>query len=974
VLSKNGLYTRTYRVTVEMIAVTSALPRISSFRFSYALNSELVEDTVGTINEGSGIILIDARYAGPSAPESLIPEFSAPGIVTVTGIPQTSGMSGQNFSRQVKYSVASPDNPALKKDYWVQVRFIRDSSSDAAITAFSFHPAENSGLGDELRARIDQGTGQIYIYAPLGSGAAAKPMIPRFSAQGKVTVGGQVQTSGANSHVFSGPLVYQAESANGLNRKSYTVTVQEMGTTLYVRQGAGGRNNGASWEDAFVSLQAACEAALAFPAEVPREIWIAAGTYRPSETGDAAAYFPISSNTSYIGGFSGWETSKGQRNPAANRVIISGDLGAGLRSRRLFKNNGVVSGDIVFDGLSFTGARGTNSGDRGPGINLDSGGTGGAEIQNCEFTDLESAGTGGALYIRYPALGLSGVTITNTKASGDGVYVDVNGPLDVKNVLIEDVGCSSSGSGLYIRNSGSSSSVSGLTIKHTKASGSGRGAYIDVGGSLDVKNVTVEDVEASGSGGGLSITNGSGQSTIISGLTINKTTSTGSYSYGGGAYISVRGPLNLTDVKIEGAETSGSYGGGGLYVENNGSGSTIISGLTINKTTSTGSYSNGGGAYISVRGPLNLTGVKIEEAETSGNGGGLFISNYVAGQSTSVSGLNIKKTKSSGPGGGGAYISVRGPLNLTGVKIEEAETSGDGGGLYIINNSGQGTSISDLTITDAGAQYGGGAMIYANGPLGLEDVEITDAEASSGSGGGLFISNSSGQRTSISKLAVTNAKALGGSGGGLYISAKDLRISDYTSTATRAGNSGGSLYINLIDGGSASINGASISNSQAENSASDNFAHGGGGIFISGGSSASRPTAAFSGITFSNVRAGGTGDYTHGGAVFCDRIRLTMEDCSISNAGAKRGGGAIAGLGDSSCVLARVSFANCSADYGSILYGCNDPILGGGIAYTIMPGCMVGNTLITTATLPALVLSNMVSLEGDSTIALGPDL
>jgi hypothetical protein len=461
VVSRNGLYIRTYTVEVEFVNITGSMPRISSFRFSYALNPVLTQDTEGEINEGAGRILIDAHYGSSFAPDSLSPEFTASGMVTVAGMAQTSGLSSQNFSRQVKYTVVSPDNPALTKDYWVEVRFVQDPGASAAITAFSFHPDENPGLADELAGRIDPGTGQIFIYTPYGLDPAGLSA-PRFSASGKVSVAGNLQTSGHSSQSFNGPVVYEVESPNGMNRRTYTVRVLEI-ARIYVKEDAAGNNSGVSWNNAFTSLKAACDFAFTMPQDLAKEVWIAAGTYHPSNTGDTYAFFPISSNTSYTGGFAGWETGKEQRNPAANPVILSGDLGGGLRSRSLFKNSDTVHGDIVFEDLAFTKA-GTLEASSVSELNSSGGGIalvgvigpipGRAEIRNCVFTDLESPQHGGAVNIQYPALIVSGMVIKNTTARfyGGGACFSITGdsPVLLEGIHMEGTK-SPYGGGLYLQ-------------------------------------------------------------------------------------------------------------------------------------------------------------------------------------------------------------------------------------------------------------------------------------------------------------------------------------------------------------------------------------------------------------------------------------------------------------------------------------------------------------------------------------------
>jgi hypothetical protein len=194
---------------------------------------------------------------------------------------------------------------------------------------------------------------------------------------------------------------------------------------MYVNQNASGENDGTNWQDAFISLKAACEAAALFPEDTPKQIWIAKGTYKPGTA--QADYFPITANTSYYGGFAGNETSLSQRNTSANPVIISGDLGGGTRSLNLFSGRSIIYGDVLFDGLSFSGARASLSTDRSDGsaINITLPSVNDLTIENCKFTDLQAEGSGGAIYISG-----GNVTVINTDFSNcsslDGTVLYAN--------------------------------------------------------------------------------------------------------------------------------------------------------------------------------------------------------------------------------------------------------------------------------------------------------------------------------------------------------------------------------------------------------------------------------------------------------------------------------------------------------------------------------------------------------------------
>ncbi|MDX1909846.1 MAG: hypothetical protein SFV22_00085 [Saprospiraceae bacterium] len=118
----------------------------------------------------------------------------------------------------------------------------------------------------------------------------------------------------------------------------------------HVNLNATGNQTGADWEHALTNLQTALDAAV-----YGDEIWVAQGTYYPTDSLDRSISFNLPKGVGLYGGFAGIETDREQRAPQTFTTILSGDIGVtGLRTDNSYHVVTIFQGDdnTVLDGFS----------------------------------------------------------------------------------------------------------------------------------------------------------------------------------------------------------------------------------------------------------------------------------------------------------------------------------------------------------------------------------------------------------------------------------------------------------------------------------------------------------------------------------------------------------------------------------------------------------------------------------------------
>ncbi len=325
--------------------------------------------------------------------------------------------------------------------------------------------------------------------------------------------------------------------------------------------------NGSTWAKAFTSLQDALAVARGGQATTNdssddvAEIWVAAGTYKPTTTTtNRGAAFMLVKNTALYGGFSGVETKLSQReaDPLLNGTILSGDLlsnDASTYETNSFADNSyhVCTTDYdqgsgaVLDGFTITGGNaqpGAPGSYFGGGLDVVMAGDGVTpsgpppRLRNL-FIRANHAGVGGGLSMDPPGANVSDCLFLQNSAeySGGGIYVNGSSELALTNCQ-------------FIQNE-----------VRTPNYGGGGGLYAD--GTVSIENCLFSLNTSKAPGGGVAI--GPFTTARISrGRFLNNT----SDSQGGGLALNASsgaGSVELVQSVFMGNGTTNGVGGG-IYV------------------------------------------------------------------------------------------------------------------------------------------------------------------------------------------------------------------------------------------------------------------------------------------------------------------------------------------------------------------------------------------------------------------------
>ena len=516
----------------------------------------------------------------------------------------------------------------------------------------------------------------------------------------------------------------------------------------YVKADASGQNDGSSWPNAYTSLQSALGASPC------TEVWVAAGTYLPTQGTDRTISFVLKNGVSLYGGFAGTETQLSERDPNANPTYLSGDIG--LPSVTSDNSQHVVVGSstnstAVLDGFTIL----FGFGDSGGGMYNDGG--------SPSLTNVQFYG--------------------NSAAMGGGMF-NVNGSSPILTNVVFDTNSARSQGGGMCNLSGSNPVLSEVYFQYNLAGLDGAGMFNEAS-SPSLTNVYFYSNKGGSFGWGGGMHNRGSSAPSLTHVQFHGN----SAAMGGGMFNSGNSNPTLTDVTFTqnqavASENATGGKGGGIFNENASSPSLVDVTFTENSAGV-----DGGGMYNDMSSP-SLVNVSFSNnlagtTEERGSGGGMY--NW---RSSHPSLENVTFLENYGFGGGGMYNSDSSSpiLNNVTFRLNWAEVGGAmrntvdsspslvnvifdrnqanfGAGMH--NTSGSNPSLMNVTFNGGTGESGGGMLNSQSSPT-LVNVTFTNNGVSGGFGTGGAMVNGDGSNPSLTNVTISgNYSDDEGGGGGI---------------------------------------------------------------------------------------------------------------------------------------------------------------------------------------------------------------
>ncbi|GLC87628.1 InlB B-repeat-containing protein [Lysinibacillus piscis] len=350
----------------------------------------------------------------------------------------------------------------------------------------------------------------------IGNAAFANNQLEEVELKGTTTVDtAQIGTQSKPAMMYHGwftNIVYTLPWNSDVTgpRTVYARYTNLMNPIIYVKEQATGANNGSSWADAYTDLQAALTNVVA-----GQQIWIAAGTYKPTTGTDRSKSFQMKNNVAIYGGFVGVSETEtiATRDLITNKTILSGNIGDPMvssdNSHNVFYHDYNIDLDAtaVLDGVTIFGGHATDSssGNRFNGGGMYNKSNSSPTLRNVLFERNYAVGNGGGMYNfngSSPTLqNVSFMENITDEGGGGGLANVADSNPTIEGGEFKDNFAKSGGGGMW--NASSTPIVSNVVFKNNTTDEKGGGMWNVEDSNPVVTDVRFEDNRSEGNGGAI---------------------------------------------------------------------------------------------------------------------------------------------------------------------------------------------------------------------------------------------------------------------------------------------------------------------------------------------------------------------------------------------------------------------------------------------------------------------------------------
>ena len=456
---------------------------------------------------------------------------------------------------------------------------------------------------------------------------------------------------------------------------------------IYVKSDAAGSNNGSSWTDAYTNLDNALS--VASPGD---QIWLAAGTYKPSNSAPNN-FFLMESGVELYGGFNGTETSLAQRNYLTNVSILDGDVAGNDIAGNFTQNRTdnaihllyVINGDpvnrAIVDGLRIQGGN-TSNVDTDPDLTRRGGGIlaqAKLTVRNCFFTDNFAQ---------------SGAGVAAIEAAGSGIVVD--------NCIFDGNFANAQSAGVYMRTL-SIGEVNNCIFRNNTTN---RGCvYPQYSNNVVIDSCLFENNQAGADQFGAAMFTYQ-SNFVLSNSIIRKNTATNA----AGMYNDGRDKISsfLIDNCVFDSNTTTGYGGSGMY--------NWVADYELKNSTFNGNYApNTGSAIYNGNSVAYIHDCLFENGQTGMTGGPGFggaVANYSAGSVVTMEDCTFR-ANTAGRSGGAVTVGFTAQTTFRNCSFEQ--NGAQYGGAIFNQNDSTVLNVEGCTFSGNGAEFFGGAINVSAG-------------------------------------------------------------------------------------------------------------------------------------------------------------------------------------------------------------------------------------------------------------------